>query len=76
MFQAPRPNAGRAEKRVKIRFFYKEIKIAYFFFLDIPSSYAKIWGGVSLKWVKSRRRRKKKKERKKKKKASFAKVKV
>ena len=46
MVQAPRPNAGRAKKPRKNQFFFlkKEKLPKKIFFLDIPSSYAKILG--------------------------------
>ena len=46
LVQAPRPNAGRPEKTRKNQFFFRKkiINTKKIFFLDIPSSYAKILG--------------------------------
>ena len=64
----------RRKKTAEKHFFlYKNLdKKIYFFFFDIPSCYAKIWGlgeklssWMSPKWVKIRRRGRKKKKKKK-----------
>ena len=74
MVQAPRPNAGHAEKKLENQFFpLKKIKITpqKIFLLHISSSYAKILGETNFhtqefprSGSKAKDREKKKKEKK------------